>query len=118
MKQLYYSYDCFRKVGVRLESLNFALKYLKDRKIPFEYCKKNNLREIWCLGYRIIYVYVYCLSRNERMMPEENAVIVNLHNWNGQCCISNEAYECAEKLGVTLLTMEGYYEFIKKHRKD
>ena len=25
LMQLYYSYECFRKVGIRLESLNFAL---------------------------------------------------------------------------------------------
>lgn len=118
--QFYYSYNCFRKVGIRLESLNFALKYLKDRGIKFTFYDKQNIHEINCLGYRIIYVYKYCFSRNdlERMLPEENAVIVNLHNWNGESCISHEAYDFAKKIDVTLLTMDEYYDFIKTNRKN
>lgn len=118
--QLYYTYECFRKVGVRLESLNFALKYLKDRDIHFMFCDKHNIREIECLGYHIIFVYKYCFSRNdlERMQPAENTVIVNLHNWNGEKCISKEAYDFADKLDVIILTMDAYYDFIKKNRKN
>ncbi len=52
------------------------------------------------------------------MLPEENDVIVNLHNWNGESCISSEAYEFAEKLGVNLLTMDAYYEFVTIHRNN
>lgn len=118
--QFFYSYNCFRKVGIRLESLNFALKYLKDRGIKFSFYGKHNIHEINCLGYHIIYVYKYCLSRNdlEKMLPEGGTVIVNLHNWNGESCISREAYDFAEKIDVTLLTMEAYYDFIKTRRKN
>lgn len=118
--QFYYSYNCFRKVGIRLESLNFALKYLKDKGIIFTFYDKQNIHEINCLGYHIVYVYKYCLSRNdlERMLPEEKAVIVNLHNWNGKSCISHEAYDFAEKIDVTLLTMDDYYGFIRTIRKN
>ena len=118
LKQLYYTYGCFRKTGVRLESLNFALKYLKNQGVHFSFCDKHNIREIKCLGYHIIYVYEYCLSRNdlEKMQPNENAVIVNLHNWNGESCISKEAYDFAKKLDVKLLTMDDYYDFIKKNK--
>lgn len=62
--QLFFNYNCFKKIGMRLESLNFALKYLNDHGVRFSFCKKNNLREINCLGYHIIFVYEYCLSRN------------------------------------------------------
>ena len=48
------------------------------------------------------------------MLPEENTVIVNLHNWNGESCISEQAYERAEKMNVKLLTMDAFYEYIKK----
>lgn len=118
--QFYYSYNCFRKVGIRLESLNFALKYLKDRNINFKFIDKGNIHEIKCLGFHIIYVYKYCLSRMdlERMLPEVDTVIVNLHNWNGESCISSEAYDLAEKLDVTLLTMDAYYDFVKTNRKN
>ena len=51
------------------------------------------------------------------MLPEEDTVIVNLHNWNGESCISSEAYDLAEKLDVTLLTMDAYYDFVKTNRK-
>ena len=118
--QFYYSYNCFRKVGIRLESLNFALKYLKDRNINFKFIDKRNIHEINCLGFHIIYVYKYCLSKMdlERMLPEVDTVIVNLHNWNGESCISHEAYDFAEKIDVTLLTMDAYYDFVKTNRKN
>ena len=52
------------------------------------------------------------------MLPEENAVIVNLHNWNGESCISQEAYDFAGRLDLTLLTMDAYYDFVKTNRKN
>lgn len=54
----------------------------------------------------------------ERMLPKENSVIVNLHNWNGESCISDEAYDFAKILNITLLTMDAYYVFIRKNRKN
>lgn len=51
-------------------------------------------------------------------MPEKDTVIVNLHNWNGEKCISHEAYIFAETIDVTLLTMDAYYDFIKNKRKN
>ena len=47
------------------------------------------------------------------MCPERESVIVNLHNWNDQSCISNAAYKTAEQMGVTLLTMDAFYEYIE-----
>ena len=44
--------------------------------------------------------------------PEENNVIVNLHNWNGSSCISQQAYELSDKLNVKLLDMENFYGYI------
>ena len=37
LRQLYHSHHCFRSVGVRLDSLNFALQYLRKRSIPFSF---------------------------------------------------------------------------------
>lgn len=47
----------------------------------------------------MIFVYEYCLGQVKlmEMLPEEDTVIVNLHNWNGESCISRQAYERAEK---------------------
>lgn len=120
LMQLFYSYNCFRKVGVRLHSLNYAIKLLVDRNIIFSFSEKYNLRKIDCYGHHIIFVYKYCLSRNdlERMMPEERAVIVNLHHWNGESCISGEAYEASNEMNVKLLTMKGYYGFVNSIKKS
>ncbi|GAF20017.1 hypothetical protein JCM19046_4717 [Bacillus sp. JCM 19046] len=45
-------------------------------------------------------------------------MILNLHNWNGEGCISAEAYELAKDIRVTLLTMDGFMDtFIALNKK-
>ena len=116
IRQLYFDYNCFKTTKVRLESLNFALKYIYSRKVKFEFSKDNNLREIIVNNVKIIFVYEYCLSKVTltQLSPEATSVIVNLHNWNGESCISKEAYDFSEVIEVTLLTMDGFYEYINK----
>lgn len=116
LRQFYYDYDCFRGVEVRLESLNFAYKYMKTRDVKFDFQDYTNLREILVKGKRLIFVYNYCLSKVDlmKLSPTENSVIVNLHNWNGEGCISSEAYDIADKMGVKLLTMDKFYGYITK----
>ena len=46
------------------------------------------------------------------LAPAEEAVIVNLHNWNGANCISEDARELAKHMNVTLLDMDEFYPFI------
>ena len=64
----------------------------------------------------MIFVYEYCLGQVKlmEMLPEEDTVIVNLHNWNGESCISRQAYERAEKMNVKLLTMDAFYEYVQE----
>ena len=114
VRQLYYDNSCFRKTGVRLESLNFALKYLRSRNINFTYVNQDSLREIKVNDINIVFVYEYCLSRTflSSMSPKPNYVIVNLHNWNGSCCISREALNLADNFEVKLLTMDEFYGYI------
>lgn len=114
LRQLYFNYNCFGSAGVRLESLNFALKYISSRKIDFNFVADNNLREITIGNTKINFVYEYCLSKVKllEMAPEENSVIVNLHNWNRSSCISQQAYELSDKLNVKLLDMENFYGYI------
>mgnify|MGYP000869122164 FL=1 len=115
LRQLYYDNNCFRKAGVRLESLNFVLKYLNSRNISFKYSNQDTLREIKINETNIAFIYEYCLSKEflSRMAPKPNYVIVNLHNWNGEKCISTEALELAETFEVKLLTREEFYEYVK-----
>lgn len=116
VRQLYYDNGCFRKTGVRLESLNFALKYLRSRNINFTYVNQDSLREIKVNDINIVFVYEYCLSRTflSSMSPKPNYVIVNLHNWNGSCCISREALNLADNFEVKLLTMDEFYGYINE----
>lgn len=109
LRQIYYNYKCFKKTNVRLESLNFALKYIRNKKVPFKFINDENLREISINHIKMIFVYEYCLGQVKlmEMLPEEDTVIVNLHNWNGESCISRQAYERAEKMNVKLLTISG-----------
>jgi len=48
------------------------------------------------------------------MSPKPNYVIVNLHNWNGSCCISREALNLADNFEVKLLTMDEFYGYINE----
>lgn len=116
LRQLYFSSNCFRGVKVRLESLNFALKYINSRNISFKFRHSNNLRQILVNGISIFFVYEYCLSKVKLMelSPEEGSVIVNLHNWNGKSCISNDAYNFSDEIGVQLLTIDDFYGYINK----
>lgn len=116
LRQYYYDYKCFRKGSARLESLNYALKYINSRKGGFNFYKYSNLREIEVENKKIVFVYEYCLSKVslEILCPEPNSIIVNLHNWNGSSCISSEAYEFANVINVTLLNMEMFYGYINK----
>ena len=115
LQQLYHDYHCFRKVNVRLESLNFALRYIRSHHMAFSFIRPDCLREIRLNGVHMLFVYEYCLSKAAllQLMPEEGTVIVNLHNWNGESCISQEAYAAAETMNVTLLTMAAFYGYIK-----
>lgn len=114
LRQMYFDNNCFRKCRVRLESINYALKFIRSRGVRFSFVHTDNLRELYIDGKKMIFVYEYCLSKAElhRICPEKGCVIVNLHNWNGESCISHEAYDLAEKMGITLLTMEKFYEYI------
>lgn len=116
LRQLYYNYGCPNKAKVHLKSLNFALKYIHQKNLYFKYKSYNNLREISINKSKIVFVYEYCLSEVCLMSlaPEDGSVIVNLHNWNEESCISKQAYNLAEEMGVTLLTMHGFYRYINK----
>ena len=118
LRQLYYDYDCFKTAGVRLESLSYALRYITRHGVKFNFVSCDNLRQIVINQTKLYFVYEYCLSEVSlrTLCPEENSIVVNLHNWNGSGCISNDAYVLAKKINVELFTMENLYEYIKSIR--
>ena len=119
LRQIYYEYGCFRSLKVRLDSLIFALKYIKSRNINYKFINQDNLREVMIKGKKMIFVYEYCLSEAalQQLLPEEKSIIVNLHNWNGESCISQQAYEVAKEMNVVLFTMKGFYRYINEIRR-
>lgn len=114
LRQLYYNYHCFRKVGVRLDSLNFTLQYLNKNGVHYDFIEFGNLRNILINGKKIQFVYKYCLNKAFliEMAPPKNSIVVNLHNWNGECCISTEAYDFASNIGVTLKSSESFFRYV------
>lgn len=116
LRQLYHNYKCFKSVGMRFESLNFAFTYLKSKGLEWKFAKPNNLREVSIKGVNFVFVYEYCLSDAVllSMSPNEKSVVVNLHNWNGERCISDKAYERAKEMKVTLMTMEKLYSYVNE----
>jgi len=116
IRQMYFIAYCFKSVGVRLESLNFALQYLNNNHIPFIIKDSKNLTDVIIKEKPFKFIYEYCLSKAEliALVPQKDLTIVNLHNWNGSSCISGEAYAQAEKMNVNLLTMDDYYKYVHK----
>ncbi len=116
MRQIYFEYKCLKRVEIRLESLNFALKYLNNNDIPFTIENLLNLSNIVINGKSLKFIYKYCLSKAEliSLSPKKDLIIVNLHNWNGEGCISKEAYEQADIMNVKLLTMNNFYKYVHK----
>ena len=78
----------------------------------------NRLREIYINNTKIYFVYKYCLSEMDirELAPEETSMVVNLHNWNREGCISHDAHMLAEQMNVNLLTTNDFYEYIKSIR--
>lgn len=91
---------------------------IKHKKIKFDFISYNNLREIKINEIKIIFIYEYCLSESKllKLLPDDGSVVVNLHNWNGESCISKQAYERAAEMNITLLTMNGFYEYVDKFK--
>jgi antirestriction protein len=116
IRQIYFIEHCFKKVGVRLESLNFALKYLTNNQIPYEIKDFKILTDVVIKDKSFKFIYEYCLSKAEliELAPQKDLIIVNLHNWNGAACISKEAYEQAKIINVELLTMDDFYKYVHR----
>lgn len=116
IRQFYNDFGCFRGAEVRLENLNYAYKIIKNSGVLFEINDFTNIREITVRGNKIVFVYKYCLSKVDimKLCPAENSIVVNLHHWNGEGCISSEAHKFSDEIGVKLLTTDKLYVYIRK----
>lgn len=116
LRQFYRDYRCRLIPGVNLDSLNYALKFIRKNGIAFDFISPSNLCEITVSDVHIVFCYEYCLSVSNlmKMAPGEGTVIVNLHRWNGHRSISQEARSMGVSMGVKLLSMDEYYGYIKE----
>lgn len=116
LRQLYEQYRCFRKTEMRLTNLNFILKWLKNNHIAYKFFRLPSLSDIEINGKHFKFIYKYCVSKAEiiSLCPKIGLNIVNLHNWNGEHCISNEAHAQAESMGVKILTTDDFYKYARK----
>lgn len=116
LKQLCHSHKCFRKTKVRMDDLNFALKYLNNNKITFHFKALPSLREIIINSYNIVFVYEYCLTQEYlyRKAFSQGTIVVNLHGWNDDKSISKEARELASTMEIKLLTKNEYFSYVHK----
>ena len=120
LRQMYYDYKCFRKSEVRLNSLVYALRRIRNLGLDYEFPIYNNLRVIRTKNDKIYFVYKYCLSEAEmrELCPDEGSIVVNLHNWNGDKCISKAAYDIAKEMNVKLFIVNDLFEYVRsiKHK--
>lgn len=116
LRQMYFKYGCFRKTEIRLKSLNFALSYMNNNNIQYAINNLPSLSDIVVREAPLKFIYKYCLSKAEliSLAPQVGLVIVNLHNWNGEGCISQAAYVQAEIMNVKLLTMNSFYKYVHR----
>lgn len=116
IRQLLYTENCFVQSNFKFESLNFILKYLTNNQIKFTFPSKHKLNIINVKSYTILFVYEYCLTAAyiKSLAPKSGTIIVNLHNWNGELSISEDAYDIAKSMDVSLYTVGHFYGFIRK----
>jgi len=115
LRQVYDNYECFRKVGLRLDSLVFVLTWLINNNIDYIFYNLPILSDIKINGKIFKFVYEYCLSKETviSLSPKKGSVILNLFNFNGDC-ISKEAYEQADNMEIKLLSSKDFYKYINK----
>lgn len=100
---------------MRLESLIYVLRWLRNNDIEYEFLKLPSLSDIKIKGKLFKFIYEYCLS-NEKLIslaPKKDLAIFNLFNFNGGC-ISKEAYEYAEMMEVELLLHNDFYKYVHR----
>ncbi len=115
VRQLYHKYSCFRKVDLRLNSLTYVLKWLKNNNIKYEFSNLPYLSDIKIKDKLFKFTYEYCLSKEEliSLAPQKGLVIFNLFNFNGGC-ISREAYAQAKIMKVELLLHDTFYKYVHR----
>lgn len=119
LRQLYSIHKCFRKTEIRLESLCFILKWLKNNNIVYKFHDFPSLNTITIKSKTFLFVYEYCLSCQnlERIAPNSGLNIINLHSFNGSGCISNDAYNLAENMQIKLFITSDFYRYVHKELK-
>ncbi len=120
LRQLYSIHKCFRKKKlIRLKSLCFILKWLKNNNIIYKFHDFPSLNTITIKSKTFLFVYEYCLSCQnlECIAPSSGLNIINLYNFNNGVCISGDAYNLAENMQIKLFTTNDFYKYAHEELK-
>lgn len=116
VRQIYWDNQCYKNKNseLRLECVVFLLSWLSNNHFAFEIPDETDISSITLeKKYKLKLVYEYCLSgyNIRSMSPSKNLLIVNLHNFNGEGCISPDARQLAENMQVKIFTTNEFYKF-------
>ena len=120
VQQIFWSGNFYRPAttNLRLENLVFFLDWLYCQNVSYEFKDFKDLTELIINEkYKVKLYYEYCLSISDlyEINVERELIVVNLYNWNGESCISQDAYEYARQAGFKLFTQNEFFIFV--HRK-
>ena len=124
-EQIYWNTYSYRPhtTALRLESLIFFLGWLYDRGLTFSFPDVTDLTRININGKngvcKVKLVYEYCLSAADlrRLSPEPGLNIVNIYNWNGDGCVSAEAYNLQIVFKIKIFPIDQFYLYAHEHLK-
>ena len=123
VQQIYWDTRSYipRKTELRLESLIFFLSWLGNNGLSFSFPDNTDLTRVKINGKNGVahfkLVYEYCLSAADvhKLSPERGLHIVNLHNWNGDGCISSEARELENVYMIKIFSLNQFYIHAHEH---
>ena len=109
-----------RTTEMRLESLIFFLEWLTTNRITYVFPDPTKLTELILNGrFNVKLCYEYSLSESDmHEFPVDPSVyVVNLHNWNGDSCITSAARDYASSFGMQLFAQREFFRFAHKNIK-
>ena len=120
VQQIFWSGNFYHPAttDLRLGNLVFFLNWLYCQNVSYEFKDPRALTELIINGkYKVKLYYKYCLSISDlyEINVESELIVVNLHNWNDESCISQDAHEHARQVGFKLFSQNKFFQFV--HRK-
>ncbi len=116
VQQIFWDTYSYRQKNstLRLENVEFFIQWLAKNNFEPVFLDETDLSHIKInTGHNIKIVFEYCLSaaRIRELSPKKGLLIINLHFFNGEECISADAYKLGESMKVKIFTAQAFYSF-------